>query len=79
MDSADDILLFSENFGKGIGNSMRFKMLNFLARGPRTVGEIADHLTHLAINGFPTSFSAQERSVNYEGKAWALRLLLAGR
>ena len=45
MDNADDILLFSENFGKGIGNSTRFKMLSFLADGPRTVGEIADHLT----------------------------------
>jgi ArsR family transcriptional regulator len=44
MDNADDILTFSENFGKGIGNSTRFKMLTFLAGGPRSVGEIADHL-----------------------------------
>ena len=44
MDNADEIMTFSENFGKGIGNSTRFKILNFLAGGPHTVGEIADHL-----------------------------------
>ena len=44
MNDADEIITFSENFGKGIGNSTRFKMLSLLADGPHTVGEIADHL-----------------------------------
>jgi DNA-binding transcriptional ArsR family regulator len=44
MNQKYDVVAFAENFGKGIGNNTRFKMLAMLARGPRTVGELAEHL-----------------------------------
>ena len=36
-----DILAFAENYGKGIGNKTRFKILRSLAEGELTVGQIA--------------------------------------
>jgi ArsR family transcriptional regulator len=44
MSQKYDVVTFAENFGKGIGNTTRFKMLAMLARGPRTVGELAEQL-----------------------------------
>ena|ERR1700683_1943665 len=44
MNQKYDVVTFAENFGKGIGNTTRFKMLAMLARGPRTVGELAEQL-----------------------------------
>jgi DNA-binding transcriptional ArsR family regulator len=38
------LIEFSQNFGKGIGHPLRFKLLMYLVDGPHTVNDIALHL-----------------------------------
>ena len=45
MTGNENLIAFSENFGKGIGNRTRFKMLILLSEKPCSVGEIAEHVT----------------------------------
>jgi ArsR family transcriptional regulator len=44
MNSKHDLVDFAENFGKGIGNSTRFKIFVLLGCGSHTVSEIAEQL-----------------------------------
>ena len=44
MMNSDELIAFSEEFGKGIGHRTRFKMLILLSQEPCTVGEIAERL-----------------------------------
>jgi DNA-binding transcriptional ArsR family regulator len=38
----EDIFTFTVNYGKGIGNKTRYKILVSLAEGERTVGQLAE-------------------------------------
>ena len=44
MKNRDDLITFSKNFGKGIGNDIRCKILVLLSEGTCTVGDIAERV-----------------------------------
>ena len=44
MYNKDEVISFSQDLGKAIGNSTRFKILDYLGDGPRTVSEIVEYL-----------------------------------